>query len=52
MRCTMSMMVAWATVLGGLSCLLPVGAADVADESPASVVRWICLDEPLPEGMG
>ena len=52
MRCTMSMMVAWATVLGGLSCLLPVGAADVADETPTSVVRWICPDEPFADGIG
>ena len=26
--------------------------AELADESPASVVRWICPDEPFPEGIG
>ena len=39
-------------LLAGMCCLLPVGAADVADESPTSVVRWICPDEPFPDGIG
>ena len=25
--------------------------AELADESPASVVRWICPDEPFPDGI-
>ena len=39
-------------VLTGACCLLPVGAADEADETPTSVVRWICPDEPFPDGIG
>ena len=39
-------------VLAGMCCLLPVGAADVADETPTSVVRWICPDEPFADGIG
>ena len=42
-----------AAALAEMCCLLPVGsAADMADESPASVVRWICPDEPFPDGIG
>nr|MCR5751747.1 hypothetical protein [Kiritimatiellia bacterium] len=26
--------------------------AELADESPTSAVRWICPDEPFPEGIG
>ena len=26
--------------------------AELADESPTSAVRWICPDEPFPDGIG
>ena len=38
--------------LAGWYCLCPARAADVADETPTSVVRWICPDEPFPDGIG
>ena len=44
--------IAVSALLAGMCCLLPVGAADVADETPTSVVRWICPDEPFADGIG
>ena len=36
------------------ACMMAGGVAglELADESPASVVQWICPDEPFPDGIG
>ncbi len=36
------------------ACVMAGGSAgtELADESPASVVQWICPDEPFPDGIG
>ena len=31
---------------------MAAAGAELADESPASAVRWICPDEPFPDGIG
>ena len=36
------------------ACMMAGGVAglELADESPTSVVQWICPDEPFPDGIG
>ena len=41
-----------ATMFALVFCLVRNVEADLADETPSSVVRWICPDEPFPDGIG
>ena len=40
------------TLVCACAAVLSVAGAELADESPTSVVRWICPDEPFPVGIG
>ena len=42
----------WILTLVLASAALSAAGVELADESPASVVRWICPDEPFPDGIG
>ena len=40
------------TLVCASAAAMAAAGAELADESPASVVRWICPDEPFPDGIG